>query len=95
MNELEKLKRKYKKLKWKEEEAAEKKRLKQEIWRMEHKGLCKVSGVIEKAGSGIVNMVKWSGKKISKAAENYEKKVNSPQHQTKQMSVEDMMEVMP
>ena len=63
--EMEKLYKKYKRLKQKEKEELEKKKIKQEIFRMEHKGLMGVGRIVEKAGEKTVGFLKKTGKKLA------------------------------
>jgi hypothetical protein len=95
MSELEKLKKKYKKLKWKEEEEIEKKRLKKEIWRIEHKGIRKVAGVIENIGKGILKTAKSIGNGIVSAGKNYEVSNNVKAEAKPKQSVKEMMDILP
>ena len=86
MSEIDNLREKLRELHLKNTEEEEIKKLKHQIFRLEHKKLIKVSDTIENTGKGIVNLLKKTGKKTIEAGKNYDKN-------TKRMSMEEHMNI--
>ena len=67
---LKELKAKYKKLSKKDKESREKRILKQEIWKLEHKGMVKTSNLIGDIGKGVKDLIVKGSKKIQEKESN-------------------------
>lgn len=102
--ELKKLWNKYQRMKKKEQNEKEIKRLKQEIWKMEHKGIRKTAGIIENTGKGLWKGTKKLFSKASKIPKNWKKNMKNEKliKQEKpvkvnndDMSVKDMLNAIP
>lgn len=73
MSEVDNLRKEVEELRLKDVQEMEIKRLRQEKFRLQHKGLMGASGIISRTFSGIMKVSKRIGKGVMEAGNNYDK----------------------